>query len=127
MFGGYPGAPSLLTLIQGARVEETIAADQAPDQLAALGGDSRLLPYCEFDLGRNDILYMRMASGGGYGDPLEREPQEVLRDVDEEIVSREEARSIYGVEIEGENPTLNPPATETRRAALRNQRLKKTT
>ena len=127
LFGGYPGAPSLLTLIQGARVEETIAADQAPDQLAALGGDSRLLPYCEFDLGRNDILYMRMASGGGYGDPLEREPQEVLRDVDEEIVSREEARSIYGVEIEGENPTLNPPATETRRAALRKQRLKKTT
>ena len=127
LFGGYPGAPSLLTLIQGARVEETIAADQAPDQLAALGGDSRLLPYCEFDLGRNDILYMRMASGGGYGDPLEREPQQVLRDVDEGIVSREEARSIYGVEIEGENPTLNPPATETRRAALRKQRLKKTT
>jgi N-methylhydantoinase B len=127
LFGGYPGAPSLLTLIQGARVEETIAADQAPDQLGELGGESRLLPYCEFDLGRNDILYMRMASGGGYGDPLEREPQEVLRDVDEEIVSREEAQSIYGVEIEGENPTLNAAATETRRAALRKQRLKKTT
>jgi N-methylhydantoinase B len=127
LFGGYPGAPSLLTLIQGARVEETIAADQAPDQLGELGGESRLLPYCEFDLGRNDILYMRMASGGGYGDPLEREPQQVLRDVDEGIVSREEARSIYGVEIEGENPTLNATATEMRRVALRKQRLKKTT
>jgi N-methylhydantoinase B len=127
LFGGYPGAPSLLTLIQGARVEETIAADQAPDQLDELGGESRLLPYCEFDLGRNDILYMRMASGGGYGDPVEREPQQVLRDVDEGIVSREEARSIYGVEIEGENPTLNAASTEMRRAALRKQRLKKTT
>jgi len=127
LFGGYPGAPSLLTLIQGARVEETIAADQAPDQLGELGGESRLLPYCEFDLGRNDILYMRMASGGGYGDPVEREPQQVLRDVDEGIVSREEARSIYGVEIEGENPTLNAASTEMRRAALRKQRLKKTT
>ena len=127
LFGGYPGAPSLLTLIQGARVEETIAADQAPDELAALGGDSRLLPYCEFDLGRNDVLYMRMASGGGYGDPLEREPQQVLRDVDEGIVSREEARVIYGVEIEGENPTLNLVATEMRRTALRKERLKKTT
>ena len=52
-------------------------------------------------------------------------PSEVLSDVEEEIVSREEAQSIYGVEIEGENPTLNPPATETRRAALRKQRLKK--
>jgi len=127
LFGGYPGAPSLLTLIQGARVEETIAADQAPDELAALGGDSRLLPYCEFDLGRNDVLYMRMASGGGYGDPLEREPQQVLRDVDQGIVSREEARVIYGVEIEGGNPTLNLVATEMRRTALRKERLKKTT
>jgi N-methylhydantoinase B len=114
LFGGYPGAPSLLTLIQGARVEETIAADQAPDQLGELGGESRLLPYCEFDLGRNDILYMRMASGGGYGDPLEREPQQVLRDVDEGIVSREEARSIYGVEIEGENPTSESGADSIR-------------
>jgi N-methylhydantoinase B len=127
LFGGYPGAPSLLTLIQGARVEETVAADQAPDELDVLGGDSRLLPYCEFDLGSNDILYMRMASGGGYGDPLEREPQQVLRDVDEGVVSREEARAIYGVEIEGENPTLDVAATEMRRAARRKQRLKKTT
>jgi N-methylhydantoinase B len=123
LFGGYPGAPSLLTLIQGARVEETIAADQAPDELAALGGDSRLLPYCEFDLGRNDILYMRMASGGGYGDPLEREPQQVLRDVDEGVVSREEARAIYGVEIEGNEPRLNQTATDKLRSDLLKQRL----
>jgi N-methylhydantoinase B len=123
LFGGYPGAPSLLTLIQGARVEETIAADQAPDELAALGGDSRLLPYCEFDLGRNDILYMRMASGGGYGDPLEREPQQVLRDVDEGVVSREEARAIYGVEIDGNEPRLNQTATDKLRSDLLKQRL----
>ena len=123
LFGGYPGAPSLLTLIQGARVEETIAADQAPDELAALGGDSRLLPYCEFDLGRNDILYMRMASGGGYGDPLEREPQQVLRDVDEGVVSREEARAIYGVEIDGDEPRLNQTATDKLRSDLLKQRL----
>ncbi len=123
LFGGYPGAPSLLTLIQGARVEETIAADQAPDELAALGGDSRLLPYCEFDLGRNDILYMRMASGGGYGDPLEREPQQVLRDVDEGVVSREEAQAIYGVEIEGDEPRLNQTATDKLRSDLLKQRL----
>jgi N-methylhydantoinase B len=127
LFGGYPGAPSLLTLIQGARVEETIAANQAPDELAALGGDSRLLPYCEFDLGRNDVLYMRMASGGGYGDPLEREPYQVLRDVDEGIVLSEEARAIYGVEIEGEKPTVNLAATEMRRTALRRRRLEQKT
>ena len=112
-------------LTEGARVEETIAEDTSPDQLDELGGSSRLLPYCEFDLGRNDILYMRMASGGGYGDPLEREPQRVLRDVEDGIVSRQEARDIYGVEIDGDDPTLNLAATEKLRAALRKERLQK--
>jgi N-methylhydantoinase B len=64
-----------------------------------------------------------MASGGGYGDPLEREPQQVLRDVDEGVVSREEARAIYGVEIEGNEPRLNQTATDKLRSDLLKQRL----
>ena len=110
-------------LTEGARVEETIAEDMSPDQLDDLGGRSSLLPYCEFDLGRNDVLYMRMASGGGYGDPLEREPQRVLRDVEDGVVSRQEARDIYGVAIDGDEPALNLGATEKLRAGLRKERL----
>jgi N-methylhydantoinase B len=123
LFGGYPGAPSLLVLIEGSRVEETIAGDQSPDHLDALGGTSRLLPYAEFDLRKNDILYMRMASGGGYGDPLDREPQQVLRDVEDGIVSRQEAGDIYGVAIDGDDPALDVAATEKLRAGLRKERL----
>jgi N-methylhydantoinase B len=123
LFGGYPGAPSLLMLTEGAKVEETIAEDTSPDQLDDLGGSSSLLPYCEFDLGKNDVLYMRMASGGGYGDPLEREPERVLRDVEDGVVSRQEARDIYGVAIDGDDPALNLAATEKLRADLRKERL----
>jgi N-methylhydantoinase B len=123
MFGGYPGAPSLLMLTEGARVEETIAEDNSPDQLAELGGTSKLLPYCEFDIGKNDVLYMRMSSGGGYGDPLEREPERVLNDVEAGIVSREEAQEIYGVVIDGTASRLNLAATEKLRADLKRERL----
>jgi N-methylhydantoinase B len=123
LFGGYPGAPSLLMLTEGTKVEETIAEDTSPDQLDDLGGSSSLLPYCEFDLGKNDVLYMRMASGGGYGDPLEREPERVLRDVEDGVVSRQEARDIYGVAIDGDDPALNLAATEKLRADLRKERL----
>ena len=124
IFGGYPGAPSLLMLTEGARVEEAIAAGKSPDQLDELGGSSRLLPYCEFNVGKNDVLYMRMSSGGGYGDPLEREPQRVLQDVEDGIISRQEAREIYGVAIEGRDPALNLAATEKWRAELRLERLR---
>ena len=66
---------------------------------------------------------MRSSSGGGYGDPLEREPQVVLRDVEDGIVSRQEARDIYGVVIDGDDPALNFAATERSRADLRKERL----
>ena len=123
MFGGYPGAPSLLMLKEGTRVAEIIAADKSPDQLDDVGGSGRLLPYCEFDIGKNDVLYMRMSSGGGYGDPLEREPERVLNDVENGIVSRAEAREIYGVVLQGDDLVLDPAATDELRARLRQDRL----
>ena len=36
-------------------------------------------------------------AGGGWGDPLERDPQAVARDVREELISVESARRDYGV------------------------------
>ncbi len=123
MFGGYPGAPSLLMLKEGTRVAELIAADKSPDQLDDVGGSGRLLPYCEFDIGKNDVLYMRMSSGGGYGDPLEREPERVLNDVENGIVSRAEAGEIYGVVLERDDLVLDLAATDKLRVRLRQDRL----
>ena len=126
MFGGYPGAPSLLVLKEGTRVCEMIAENKSLDQLDEVGGSGRLLPYCEFDVGKNDVLYMRMSSGGGYGDPLEREPECVLNDVENGIVSREEAKEIYGVVIERDDLVLDLAVTEKLRASLRRERLQET-
>ena len=121
MFGGYPGAPSLLMLKEGTRVGEVIAAQQAPDRLDDIGGEGRLLPYCEFDIGKNDVLYMRMSSGGGYGDPLDREPERVVTDIENGIVSQQEAREIYGVVVARE--ALDAAATRELRSSLRRERL----
>jgi N-methylhydantoinase B/oxoprolinase/acetone carboxylase alpha subunit len=66
---------------------------------------------------------MRMSSGGGYGDPLERDPDRVLNDVEDGIVSREEAREIYGVVIDDDDGVINFVATEGFRADRRQERL----
>ncbi len=123
IFGGYPGAPSLLMLTEGACVEEKIAQGKSPDQLDELGGQSRLLPYCEFDIQRNDILYMRVASGGGFGDSLDREPERVFKDLEDGVISREEARDLYGVVVAGDGAEVDQAATERLRADLRKKRL----
>ncbi|MGH8056971.1 MAG: hydantoinase B/oxoprolinase family protein, partial [Candidatus Entotheonellia bacterium] len=67
MFGGYPGAPSVMVLMEKTRVNELIVKNQPPIDIAALGGQRNVLPYCNFELQESDVLYMRVASGGGYG------------------------------------------------------------
>lgn len=66
----------------------------------------------------------RSPGGGGYGDPLDREPERVLRDVQEGYVSIERSRSIYGVVLAGdptrfETLSVDRAATEARRRAAR--------
>ena len=53
-----------------------------------------------FPLKAGDIVQVRATSGGGVGDPLEREVERVLADVREMYVSPERAREAYGVVIE---------------------------
>ncbi|MCH7638993.1 MAG: hydantoinase B/oxoprolinase family protein [Bacteroidetes bacterium] len=124
IFGGYPGAPSLLVLLEGTQIGDLIKENKCPENVADLGGQGRLLPYCEFDLKKDDVLYLRMASGGGYGDPLDREPESVLKSVVNGLISKETAHDIYGVVLDGNNHELNLTATQKRRNILREERLK---
>jgi len=51
---------------------------------------------------RNTVMRYQTNAGGGWGDPLEREPERVLRDVRNEYVSVAAAREVYGVVVEGD-------------------------
>jgi N-methylhydantoinase B len=46
-----------------------------------------------------ETLLSRCNGGGGYGDPREREPERVLKDVREGFVTRERAAAVYGVVV----------------------------
>ena len=50
-------------------------------------------------LNRGDVFRHIMAGGGGYGNPLKRKPELVLKDVIEEKVTIAGAREDYGVVI----------------------------
>jgi N-methylhydantoinase B len=51
------------------------------------------------DVGPGDVFTRPSAGGGGYGDPLERDPRSVREDVADGYVSPERARKDYGVVI----------------------------
>ncbi|MBS7635037.1 hydantoinase B/oxoprolinase family protein [Candidatus Bathyarchaeota archaeon] len=55
-----------------------------------------------FKLRKGDILSIRSGGGGGWGDPLERNPYLVLEDYKNGLISAEMARDIYGVVIDAQ-------------------------
>jgi N-methylhydantoinase B/oxoprolinase/acetone carboxylase alpha subunit len=59
--------------------------------------------------------------GGGYGDPLERDPLRVLEDVLDEYVSLQSARSQYGVVVDATTLTVDQAATQALRQHMRAQ------
>jgi N-methylhydantoinase B len=63
------------------------------------GAETRLSSKSTVELMPADVISVRTCGGGGYGDPREREPERVLRDVLEGKVSAERAREVYGVAV----------------------------
>ena len=66
---------------------------------------------------RDDVVVMRSSGGGGYGDPLKRDPETVRLDVAKGYVSRERARDGYGVVL-ADGGAVDAAATEVLRRDL---------
>lgn len=83
LFGGGPGAKAQTIL--------------NPDgECVALGSkDVRRLK-------RGDVVSFRLSGAGGYGDPKDRDPDAVRRDVTDGYVSMEAARRAYGLDVDSE-------------------------
>jgi N-methylhydantoinase B len=64
----------------------------------------------------------QIGGGGGWGDPLERDPQAVREDVLDEYVSLEGAARDYGVVLDRQTLAVDEKATAELRARLRRQR-----
>ena len=100
VLGGRPGAPSKQRLI---RADGTV--EDLPSKITNVS------------IHAGDLIWMSEPGGGGYGDPLDREPERVLEDLLEEKISPEVCRDVYGVVVvDGE---LDLAATATRREELR--------
>ena len=71
-------------------------------------GDPSGLTFC----GNGDTIEFHSAGGGGFGDPLQRDPEAVASDVFNGYVSVEQARDAYGVVIIADTLEPDPAATE---------------
>ena len=75
-----------------------------------------------FKLRKGDIVRVETAGGGGYGDPLDREPARVARDVQLGYLRADDAVTRYGVAFDSLGE-VDIPATSEARARMRTARL----
>ena len=103
LYGGRPGKPSLNVI--------------NPDS------ENRILPS-KFTtmIKRGDIFRHEIAGPGGWGDPLEREPWRVLRDLRNELISAESARRDYGVVVNTSAWIVDEAETRRLRERMRARR-----
>ncbi len=109
-------------MIRGSAVWDRIAAGAPPLEDDEFAAPLEYLPSkAEGVLRRGDVFVFFAAGGGGYGDPLDREPGAVVHDVAQDWVSGERARSDYGVAI-ADDGAVDAAATEALRADIRARR-----
>lgn len=128
IFGGYPPDLQQNKYVLNSNIADMFKESKCPttfDELDLLKGNiifppsnSYAVPVKQFD-----IILFRWGAGGGYGDPLERDPEAVLRDVKMNAISLETAEDMYGVIIKQPGMAVDFEATQRQRELLREGRL----
>ncbi len=98
LYGGYPGEPSVNIW--------------DPD-----GAARKMPPKFTEIVKQGEIFRHEVAGAGGWGDPLDRDPQAVAKDARNDFISRDAGGADYGVVLDGW--TVDATATAARRAELR--------
>ena len=108
--GGLPSSPQGVWLNKGTENERFLGT-----------------VFSSVDIEPGDTFTRPSAGGGGFGDPLERDPAEVCEDVIDGYVSVERAALDYGVvltvgDVELDEYEVNAQETETLRSEIRENR-----
>lgn len=131
LFGGYAMGTCPGITMEGVDIPELLrAGDEGTLDLASLlagkyGGSIVTEPY-----GRtarpvmgDQVITLGISTGGsGFGDPLDRDPASVERDLTGGLISQWAARNLYSVVIDEQTGRLDETATEQLRADTREQR-----
>jgi len=134
LFGGYGSPAYVLCKIKGVNIFEIMKAPDfdATFDIVHLMNDQPIpgAVYSTHDMGmayelaqEGEIYMICQGGGGGYGDVLERDPQAVMRDLSEDLVSHATAEDIFRVVYDHDRLLVDEPATEAARDAARRSRI----
>jgi len=123
MGGGYPSTTNQFAIVRESDLADRFARGEVPQALEELEG--RLEAYGAYavtSMRRGDVYRAVSQGGGGYGDPIDRDPEHVALGVERSLVSTTWAARVYGVVLDGAGG-VDAGATAARRAEIRAERL----
>jgi N-methylhydantoinase B len=120
--GGTPAAVNSNVLIRDSDLRRRFADGEIPVDADGMAGAVKVLPAKAHPLVDGSDLHLYLQTGGGgFGDPLRRDPQRVLADVRRGVVSGAVADAVYGVQIADD--AVDPQATAAARDRIRRERI----
>lgn len=90
--GGKDGMPSSVIMNMGT-AEEKVIGGYTEDH------EYLMTMFDNYPMKAGETVTMITQGGGGYGDPSERDPALVKKDVENEVISKRAAQEIYGISI----------------------------
>ncbi len=135
LFGGYSCPSYQLCKIKGINIFEVLKENPRAVEvfdIVTLMNEQPLKggKYTSNDMGMTfelcadgEIYMICQGSGGGYGDVLERDPALVMKDLEEDLMSHENARDIYKVVYDERSLVVDEDATQALRQAYRQERI----
>ncbi len=129
LFGGYPGAVHEGRYGLNTKLTDWFKRSKIPksfEDVKEAAGET-IDPSVSFDaipMKNYEVIIQHFGGGGGYGDPLDRDPDLVANDVRNQATSREAAERIYRVVFNPKTLGVDREATEKARNHARKERLK---
>src|SRR6201999_3178314 len=118
LFGGGPSSSLSYRWVSGSQIQQMLSDGYIPAEFDELDGEQQLVRPKQRGMIQtiDDVIELAWSAGAGVGDPLDRDPADVARDVRDGAVSAHWARELYGVVLDGE--TVDQAATERRRSEM---------
>lgn len=134
VFGGYASPAYPLTKIKGINIFDVVKEDpKALTRDVVKMMNERAIPGADYisqgaamafePCAEGEIYMICQGAGGGYGDVLERDPELVIKDVEDGLMTAALATAIYHVVFDAETLVLDEDETASARNAERQARL----
>jgi N-methylhydantoinase B len=125
MMGGYPGTTNAYRFVRNSDVGKRHASLDMIEDIGELAGEEVTLQLRQegFEQTPNDVYAVLWSAAGGFGDPMDRDPQLVLDDWLNDAVTLASAQEIYGVTIDVATDLVDDKRTAQARSGCRRQRV----